>query len=682
MNAIKEITLDDLSKDFSFFNDLKGGNFVLVLGAGFSYGLKNRAGSDIPIVIQFVEITNTKFGSYINDIDYNTAADTWYRYIESAPDDLEKEKRFKEFKDLFLLDEVNFKVLKSLYSTILLPQWARIYTFNFDNVLDVLIEEVKDSYEVQYYEAGSFSPANKKGIGYLHNSILKANSISDLVFTNTQYGEKILSKDNHLYFSLFNDVKIHHKNLVIIGCQFNEQTVYTYLFNTNRGIRDDLKIINVNFSKTNTRPNYGLDVEKKLNDNNWINCSATDFLHFLKKNESKLAYVDYDDFDPYHHQYVGRTQQLEEIKNYLENPAEHFLFLHGAGGIGKTHALKTIVQGLSVKYKYVKLTESFNIFTLADKLQLGRLNDADRYNDFKNKLKDEDTLIIIDDLYNVRADKNLYDFIVGLSRVSYGKIILISRTLPEEYTEIGITINEISFNELNEDDHEKFVREYYQLVFKSKIKDALITKIWNISKGYPLISELLIANTIYPDFNIDDIQNWDFEEDNQQKTVISRLLDTYLKHSNQNEKELILDISTAIDDVNLEIVKLLPSYKTSGRTTLNSILKRKHIIRFEEGGAIKMHSLIRELLYEKAGDRTQTHTIYGNYYQKIAIESNYNNMIAFNQAFYHYSEAGDKELEEFKDLAKSALVNVKVKQLLSDNIDADVLPPESGAKNK
>jgi len=370
----KELTLKDLSND-SFFNALKNGEYCLVLGAGFSYGLKNKSQSEfddekfIPIVRDFVSLTIRKFKTSFPETDYNNAADQWQRKIES------NEVDFSQFKNLFLVDESEFnKKNRKTYSNILAPNWSRIYTFNFDNVLDVLIGRYIDEYEIHNHDVGSFSSANKIGIGYLHNSIIKANGINDLVFTNSQYAQQIFNKDNHLYFSLLNDIEKHHKNLLIIGCGFVEQSVYAYLHS--RINRTDLKIIHINFKD---RPNYGLEFEKKVKDIIWINCTAESFLQFLSENLEKVSKHDFlpkflellkippkesidenisaksfnDFLDSQHLKYYSRgafKQKLtEEIqKEFLsENDFLKFvtedtfygLIIHGQGGIGKTRLM-------------------------------------------------------------------------------------------------------------------------------------------------------------------------------------------------------------------------------------------------------------------------------------------------------------------------------------------------------
>ncbi len=168
------------------------------------------------------------------------------------------------------------------------PKWNHIYTFNFDNVIDFLVADKAKDYDFHYADSGSFKSSGKQGIGYLHNSIAQAQSFSDLIFTNYQYGNKIGNNDNHLYYPLLNDINGHKKDLIIIGSQFNEQQLYSYIFNEKRGVRKDLKIIHISYGK---KPNYGYAAEKLLNDTNWVNCSAKSFLEFLRRNRHKTRNI-------------------------------------------------------------------------------------------------------------------------------------------------------------------------------------------------------------------------------------------------------------------------------------------------------------------------------------------------------------------------------------------------------
>lgn len=312
------MTLQELKNDCNFFKNLTEGKYCLVLGAGFSYGvpckykdtshfLNTTSGKPtLPVVKDYVSVTNMKFSENFSETDYNTPTEKWIEYIEENPE--KKDERFEEFSTLFLVNEESFKSDLNLYKYILEPNWINIYTFNFDNLLNVLIKGREDDYEIQYYDSGSFSNRGKTGIGYLHNSILNAKSINDLVFTNEQYGIKIQSKDadNHLYYALLNDIVSHKKGLIVIGSQFNEQTIYSYLFNERRNIPDDFEIINI---KRSTPPNYGHNTKKFLKNKKWINCSARDFITFLKEN------IDLYQSDPY----PGSVLIDEKFRDKLES---------------------------------------------------------------------------------------------------------------------------------------------------------------------------------------------------------------------------------------------------------------------------------------------------------------------------------------------------------------------------
>ena len=111
------------------FNDLKDGNFILVLGAGFSYGVNNQNGefNTIPTAVQFISLTNRKFTK--NTSTYEAAASVWERAIE------ENDSFLDEFRNLFLVDEDKFDF--DLFRNLFIPKWYNIFTFNFDNLAEV-----------------------------------------------------------------------------------------------------------------------------------------------------------------------------------------------------------------------------------------------------------------------------------------------------------------------------------------------------------------------------------------------------------------------------------------------------------------------------------------------------------------------------------------------------------------
>jgi len=400
MGDISKLILNDL-KNETFFNALKGGEFCLVLGAGFSYGLKNKTQSEfddekfIPIVTDFISLTKRKFNTSFKDNEYQKAADKWKEKIASS------EENFSSFKNLFLVDEVAFENSKQLYANILAPNWANIYTFNFDNVLDSLIKNRKDEFDVQYYYVGKFSPDHKRNIGYLHNSILQSNKVDDLVFTIDTYSDKIEKSDNHLYFSIFNDVEYYKKNILIIGSSFDEQSLYNFLLT--RTTRDAIKIIHINYSKENKEPYFTSTFREKVKDISWINCTAVDFLNFISDNLEKVSKQDFlpkfleqlqqpqkttvDENSPaqsfndflssqylkYYSRENFKHNLKDEIKKdflsekdflkFITEENYYGLIIHGQGGIGKTRLMLELGKGLLPKeFIVIKVLPDFENF--------------------------------------------------------------------------------------------------------------------------------------------------------------------------------------------------------------------------------------------------------------------------------------------------------------------------------
>ena len=157
MNIIRLNELDD-----SFFAGLREGDFILVLGAGFSYGVPNKAGGTIPLGTKFAQITKDRFGLTYNP-DYQSAAEVWETRISHEKDLL------NEFKNLFLVDEDTFDA--TVYAPIFLPNWYNIFTLNFDNVLELTQQKTqnKQMKVFSYPEDNAESP--NPDIFHLHGVI-------------------------------------------------------------------------------------------------------------------------------------------------------------------------------------------------------------------------------------------------------------------------------------------------------------------------------------------------------------------------------------------------------------------------------------------------------------------------------------------------------------------------------
>ncbi len=231
MGEIKEINITDLAKDESFLDDIREGNFVLVLGAGFSYGIasKNIECKTIPTAEQFIRFTNEKFVTTVTS--YEAAASVWERKIK------DNSELMDGFRNLFLVDESKFDF--DLFRSFFIPNWYNVFTFNFDNVLEVIQNRsLTKRYPIFAYPNDS-KDNNESCILHLHGLVNEVSELNDIVFTSTSY-TKLGNEKHDLYDVLHGDVNTNKKNLVIVGTQFNERIVFSKFFD---GLeREDIKI--------------------------------------------------------------------------------------------------------------------------------------------------------------------------------------------------------------------------------------------------------------------------------------------------------------------------------------------------------------------------------------------------------------------------------------------------------
>ena len=386
-----------------------------------------------------------------------------------------------------------------------------------------------------------------------------------------------------------------------------------------------------------------------------------------------------EQFEIYNHQYIGRTTPKAALKDFLTND-KHFIFIYGIGGIGKSHLVKSVVEEHKVPFIYIRLTPSSNIKGLA--YQLG-LSDIEQENnswinqDFIDSIQQINECIIIDDFYEIEDDVNLQHTLLQLATISQGKIILISRALPELYISASNTLPKIHIEYLGRTEHHQFVKEFIR--FKSIGDKELIPfeeKLWEISKGHPLISQIIINysdDDIYDDFDVDTLEVWDFEADKEGKIFIAKLLDTVLKKGNKTEREFLLNFSLILGQVPSVLLKRLPNFN---RDNLKSLIRRKHFIQTltntKNEKTYNLHPLIRELLRKKAGDRPQIHHIAAQFFQDKAQATQYEDMVAFNNALYHFQNSESEVYEKFIKSTNPVFVGDSIKKLINSNIDASI----------
>ena len=282
MGNLKEIRLIDLTEDIAFFDDLREGNFVLVLGAGFSYGVPNKANSTIPIGDDFAKITKVKFNIPYNP-DYSSAAEIWEAQIGLYP------KLLDEFKRLFIVDETKFDF--KLFSALFIPKWHNIFTLNFDNVLDVTQQQTqRRKLKIFSYPFDTIGN-NEPNIFHLHGVINEETTLDKIVFTPHSY-IALEAKRHDLYDVLHGDVGTLKKKILIIGSQFKELIVRTKFF---KELPENKSVKIYHFDTKTELENVNEFMNRdytfiKLEDEDG-NVGTKLFLQFLENNKHKIRNI-------------------------------------------------------------------------------------------------------------------------------------------------------------------------------------------------------------------------------------------------------------------------------------------------------------------------------------------------------------------------------------------------------
>lgn len=292
----KEIKIEEFEPNEAFFNDLKNGKFVLVLGAGFSLGIKNNTKEfllpkemnisyeihkNIPLSKDFYELTNLIFKEEVDVTKYQAAANLW----ENCNFIINKTNLSSFYRNLFIPDKKEFLQSKlSLYRNILIPSWHGIYTFNFDTVFETIVELEKK--ETQYYSAwfskhkGILPKKRETFIAHLHGIITNEN-LKDLVFSTSGY-DKLRRELHTLYDTLHNDANENLK-LFIIGTQFDEEPIDDKFFES---LNEDVTIYHFDRSHNNFRTK-----PKIINNRNYhpiVIKEPSDVLNFLQNHQSEI----------------------------------------------------------------------------------------------------------------------------------------------------------------------------------------------------------------------------------------------------------------------------------------------------------------------------------------------------------------------------------------------------------
>ena len=343
-NTEKYISISDFDPDDSFFDELGEGGFVLVLGAGFSFGIKNliepndveelnneleRIGRNnllqfdlcktIPLGKDFVAISNIIYETGFDPkTDYRLAANQWSGFKLNGDFDLSV-----FFRKLFTANKRDIEDKIELLESIFVPNWHNIYTLNFDNVLEEIlsIRNLTHKYKTYSYpeEPGFETRAPLPIIAHLHGTI-QTNDLNNLVFSDDSY-TKIRGSQQSLYDNLHAEIK-SGKKILIAGTQFNDSVIddklthdisdfVFYHFDT-----DHKSIEGKKFAKNRSTSKY-ITLYRDQD-----NLGTNLFLQFLQENKDKIERIQIDGAEVINRAFIERIKTEGTEKNY--QPADFY----------------------------------------------------------------------------------------------------------------------------------------------------------------------------------------------------------------------------------------------------------------------------------------------------------------------------------------------------------------------
>ncbi len=393
-----------------------------------------------------------------------------------------------------------------------------------------------------------------------------------------------------------------------------------------------------------------------------------------------------DQIDSFIPEYIGRQHEKEELRKFIESVDSNFLFLWGKGGIGKTHLLKTVLEESKTPYLYFQLISATSLQSLADKLNLGVVIDHNKVEHYSKTFVEAfekiNIPVIFDDFYEIDTKEypnpKLKNTLLQLKDSSDNKTIIISRALDSTFTYLP----NLEIKYLEPEEHEQFVKAYIKyegshLSFKNL--DETISKIWNASRGYPLVSQIFLdilgQPYAYPDFNLEEFGRFDYEkydkENNQGKEYVEKLISVVLKGKDEASRELLLNFSLALKEMPFELLQRLPF---SNQFKVEQKRKDYIIVSKSDTGeySFSLHPLVWEIFRKKAGSRSDVQLILGKYYLDKFIDD-YDNVEAYSLSEYHYNLSTDEGIAYFNNSIKNLIDKAKIKDILSKNIEATIV---------
>lgn len=220
------------------------GSAILFLGAGFAYGATNIANESFPLGSELCERLIKDGGIDTEDEDKEDLNDLGYVS--------ECYLRTNNKTDLlkFLRKEFNCKSYTDAQKTIAALNWKRIYTTNYDNIVEMISQQEGINRETVTPEKGSSEVLNYKNAiihlnGYI-GSVTEKNLEDTFKLTRTSYRRRTIP-DSDWALSLNNDI-LNAKCFIFIGYSMKYDLELQQIFAFNNELYD--KCIFVTYKPT------------------------------------------------------------------------------------------------------------------------------------------------------------------------------------------------------------------------------------------------------------------------------------------------------------------------------------------------------------------------------------------------------------------------------------------------
>jgi tetratricopeptide (TPR) repeat protein len=371
--------------------------------------------------------------------------------------------------------------------------------------------------------------------------------------------------------------------------------------------------------------------------------------------------------------FIGRVDESKMLIDFFRNEQEHFFFLWGLGGMGKTKIVYEIQNKIHNKPYYIKCVEATDIYSVADDLGLGFMDETENSegvnNQFIERFKEKGYTVIFDDYYNL-IDSVFKKTLLALRRINNGKAMIISRTLSTSLSGLGGAIPNLKIGVLNDDDFKDFVESFFKIRYNKIPGESVVKRINEIAKGYPLAGELLCSlaennPAVFFDDNI--VGNFD-EDDDKYQEFISRLLGELIERGTEQEKNLLFAFSMYEEAVTLKAIKALPHYDANVLTTLS---ERKSYIS-NDGGIYFLHPLVHGIIKKMAGDNIDAYRSIARYYENIFVASLLEDMQSYEKASYYYLKTSPNDVRQFKERQYRYFNHENVKALISKSFETTI----------